>query len=1493
MARNNQRKSKTICAALSTALVMNSLGITSAYASENGTYRDGVYEGKAKGFNGDIIVSVTVSEGNITAIDVLDNKETPAYLEEAKAVIPEIIAAGKTEGVDAVSGATYSSEGIKRAVDNALEKSAAPECFTGGSGSETDPFLITSAEGLAAFADSVDGGNTYAGKFIALDADIDLSGIENWNPIGAEGTASKNLDKIFAGNFDGRGHVVKGLTIKTEDGAPYTDEQNIGLFSVISSTAKVSGIVLEDVRINVAGEKVVRAGGVTGDITSNAVSGATAAASVDSCKVSGEISAKTDAAMVMTGGVIGRAAGNAVVSNCSSDTKISSSSGTKIAYGAGIVSMTGNDTYIVNCVNTGDITVVTETGFSLYAGGISGMMTSAQYNCLTTGNVSAGTIAQSDALSGAGLVNGALMPAASGEYTYYLSGSKITYIGADGSASDAEAVSHGSGSMNSEGTFNASAVTGEQISNGEMASVLNDNLYSVSKKLKESNADTDLKLWKTDDSGKTILSDEVYVNTTVDTSLFEEGDGSKESPYKIKTADQLRKFAVSLSEHIDYTDKYIELSGDIDLSGAEWTPIGQSSFAFNGSFDGKGYTVSGMTVGSAETAKVLEKDVNYIGFFSILGTNAVVKNLKLTNVLVNVSYESSAYAGGITAVMDSDDKGYKGAVIDSCSVDGSITITADSGNSFAAGIASYVYKGAIINCRSDVKASCTVKTGASYGETGGIAALINRALVANCYSLGSVYGSGNREDEGMGIASSLVAVNAGYVVNCYGNGGHETNDYSIYTGALSGWITGIGHTYDCYYNSDAAMKIGETVVDPVADVGTRVSSGVSDDGMVYTGGVVFNNEAYSSKQYSSVADKLNGNFKAFPVDITAFGLTNNSLKTWNFGTEVTFTDEYAEASYVQPEAEIVKKPELALNDGTWYGRDKEKSVVVTITVKDGKIEKAESSDGSTEGKAYDEALQTAKDKSTYNDRTSYAAADVSVFAGGKGTAEDPYIVNSEKQLRYIAEAMNEDVDWENIWFALDEDIVLTGGEWLPIGHAIQAEINGQKENFSVYPFRGNFDGRNHTITGLTIGSAEKPSDIYLSGLFGLAAGAHDTNLTPEAGERLVNIVNVNLKDVSINVDSRYEANAGGIAAWAQNGFVIDNCSVTGTINVNTRESFARVGGLVGSALRGVITDSYTDTEIKASTGTSSVYAGGLAGMTNRSTQVNCYTLGNITANAESNNKATVGGLTGMSGGTNINCFTYGNVESLITTVDVGGVNGRCAGIGVDYGCSFNSSASHKNAGKEIAEKAVSGTKVGEEIKCAGKTSDEMASKDFEDTLNANRTDMTAVLKEVSTYLEDMTENNKEGLSHFLFYTGDGSDLNTWAASDKTPVFGAEEPVKVDESKWVASGSELCEWAVKDYQNKNGASDAIAEITSSKDSSVEITVKDSNGEVLDKYVVDPETGKGVNSSNESVNLPQTGNNSVKDLFTVIGAFMLMMTGLFAVKAGGLFRRKRSE
>lgn len=85
-------------------------------------YKDGTYQGSGTGFGGTITVQVTVSGGTITSIEILSAAaETPSYLASAKNVISQMIS-GQSPNVDAVSGATYSSNGIIEAVQNALAK---------------------------------------------------------------------------------------------------------------------------------------------------------------------------------------------------------------------------------------------------------------------------------------------------------------------------------------------------------------------------------------------------------------------------------------------------------------------------------------------------------------------------------------------------------------------------------------------------------------------------------------------------------------------------------------------------------------------------------------------------------------------------------------------------------------------------------------------------------------------------------------------------------------------------------------------------------------------------------------------------------------------------------------------------------------------------------------------------------------------------------------------------------------------------------------------------------------------------------------------------------------------------------------------------------------------------------------------------------------------------------------------------------------------------
>ena len=121
--------------------------------------------------------------------------------------------------------------------------------FAGGSGSAEDPWKIATAEQLDRIRDDL------TGHYILI-GDIDLSGYENWMPIGTfqprsdapEDAEVPHPDYAFTGTFDGAGHTISNLTISCE--AP----MGAGLFGCASGTesnaASIGHFTLKDVNVS-------------------------------------------------------------------------------------------------------------------------------------------------------------------------------------------------------------------------------------------------------------------------------------------------------------------------------------------------------------------------------------------------------------------------------------------------------------------------------------------------------------------------------------------------------------------------------------------------------------------------------------------------------------------------------------------------------------------------------------------------------------------------------------------------------------------------------------------------------------------------------------------------------------------------------------------------------------------------------------------------------------------------------------------------------------------------------------------------------------------------------------------------------------------------------------------------------------------------------------------------------------------------------------------
>ncbi len=1392
--KTRTRTTKLLSLLLAAIMVLSLLPVTALAATVDNGYAAGTYTGTAQGFKGDVTVTVTLEEkdGNVVISDIQakGENETANFWASAVAVLDKIKENNGTDGVDAVSGATRSSTGIINATNAALSKAnTAPS----GSGTESDPYVIANAVQLQWLATSVDNGNSFQGEYVVLGADIDLSSIESWNPIGVENES----ENIFRGTFDGKGYSIKGLTINA---APTSGVGNYGLFSTLGNQAVVKNVNVSgaDIYVVSTGDKVL-AGVIAGYTEKAEGSGhAGIGTRIDSCSATGSVSAVSNSdKLTYAGGIIAWANSGTAITNCWTDASVSavaSPTSGKNSMAGGIAGNSGQYILIANCATFGNVYAETPaaTNYGGMGGGIVGLMAGKQYNAYAVGDVTVGNGGLTKGHVWVGALDGMVTSSgitkdASGNYTiypaegafrldnYYASDAVLkmkVYTDSGSTLSETktiEAVDRGySNEMNSvDKAMVSTSTTKADMATADFAETLNGNIKEINGVLAAYGiTGIALREWQLV-NGRVLPTGNVWTSGDIDASVFASGDGSEENPYIIKTEAQLRAFAGSMSEKIDYSGKYIELGADIAVTG-DWSPIGGSDYLFNGTFDGKGHSITGLALGTKEAPYALDKENLYIGLFGLLGANAVVKNVK-ADVAFYTSYEATAFVGGIAGYSNgsSVSGNYTGAVIDGCYVSGTISHVGAKGNQNVGGIIGMQYKGALINSASTVSVSNVVSSG-DLAEAGGLVGLNNRGLVANCWADCTVYGSGSRENgnEGMAVVSSLIACNAGALVNCYASGDVSTYEHSTYAGMVSGWVTGIGKSYSCWYDlgSTMTLKTGDAnpqKISPVESIGTKVASGVNDEGDAYTGGLVDKMTGVNGAS-TEVAAALNASFAAFPIDITVYGLDNTSLRTWSFDNTLCFSSEAASVTYVQPECEKVVKPELTLLDGTWYGRDDEKTTVVSIEVKDGNIEKTVVISGSESGEAYEAALQKAEYKATYGDFSDYAAADTSKFAGGSGTAEDPYLIANEAQLRYLSSSVNADVSWSGVYFRQTADITLSG-QWQPIGWALNAEINGKQSQICAYPFRGNYDGGGYSISGLTIGSEGSPADMMTAGLFGLASGEYTTNAVPTGSEQTVTIKNVNLGNIYINVQTRYQTYIGGLVGSGQYGIFVDNCTVTGEIISATSESFSRAGGLGGSVMRGSVTNSSADVKITATTDTNHAYAGGFYGMDNRVTTYNCYALGNVYGNSTNNNKVHIGGFVGQAGGAHYNCYAAGSeVISYKTTSDVGAFSGRNAGINVDYYCCFNSEALVKQ-GDIVSEKdnmAVGVVTTNAVIEnCEGKTVSELKSADFAKLLTVNATDENVA--KANEFVNEKLAVSGSNLVQLNYYNG--TALFGWTA----------------------------------------------------------------------------------------------------------------------------------
>jgi hypothetical protein len=178
----------------------------------------------------------------------------------------------------------------------------------------------------------------------------------------------------------------------------------------------------------------------------------------------------------------------------------------------------------------------------------------------------------------------------------------------------------------------------------------------------------------------------------------------------------------------------------------------------------------------------------------------------------------------------------------------------------------------------------------------------------------------------------------------------------------------------------------------------------------------------------------------------------------------------------------------------------------------------------------------------------YAA---SAYAGGDGSEENPYLIETAEQLALLAKRVKEGDSYKDKYFKLTKDINLSGRQWIPIGGVREynkADLSkiSWKQGYGNY-FSGVFDGGGRTISGLTI-----TRFIHGAALFNMLYGGV--------------VKNVRLDRLRIAMGM----NCGGIAVWMEKSKIID-CSVEGKISF-----LFLCGGIVGSISDSEIVGCFSD-----------------------------------------------------------------------------------------------------------------------------------------------------------------------------------------------------------------------------------------------------------------------------------------------------------------------------
>lgn len=584
-------------------------------------------------------------------------------------------------------------------------------------GTEKDPYMIMDVGDLYGLAD-LSQEDSFTGKYFKLGADITVNtgnaadwGAKapeySWTPIG-------NSNNRFAGIFDGDGHTISGIYLKT-------GKQYSGFFGYTDKATKIGNFRLTNSYLESTfdgnnanfGGLVGVGGGTFEKIYSNAI-----------VVAKGQI----------VGGLIGQMFSGSVMKECWFDGSVESTKANDIRLGGlvGFIARGAEQTTIENCMNSGTVNASGANASAPYVGGLIGLV-------------------QSKSGATPSVVN----------INYCYNTGKVKYNKATGAFGAIV------GTAGTNSVVNIPSSTHANSDSCSRNGITDADIYRTSKTYRIGDAavtymkgfDFDTK-WSTVPQNTPVLK--AFVDVVYDTSWYV---GHESDPtFVLYDKGDLLGFA-QISQTYNFEGKTVKLGADIVVNQGtaadwataspayNWIPIGNKTIRFAGTFDGGLNTISGLYVKNAS---------QYTGLFGITGDGAKILNLKLKNSyfystgadlgsivgactgtnLLDTVYSDAIVTGTNARIGGLIGGGHGETTVQHCWYEGTVT-NASTDNRFTGGIMGCVYDNktaTIKDCISagtvnvEAYASKPVYAGAIVGAT----KVGTRLNVSNCLVTGTV-----------------------------------------------------------------------------------------------------------------------------------------------------------------------------------------------------------------------------------------------------------------------------------------------------------------------------------------------------------------------------------------------------------------------------------------------------------------------------------------------------------------------------------------------------------------------------------------------------------------------------------------------------------------------------------------------------------------------------------------------------------------------------------